>query len=80
MVLATIFKTRNGMVGYLSHNQLLVWASEGPGASKLIRFQITTKHVKANMMNISIESLSLIVDMVSVVKILRNSSFFDGLQ
>ena len=45
----------------------MAWASEGPGASKLTRFQINTKSVKANMMNISIESLSLIEDMVSEV-------------
>ena len=45
----------------------MAWESEGPGASKLTRFQINIKSVKANMMNISIESLSLIDDMVSEV-------------
>ena len=51
-------------------------ASEGPGASKLNRFQIITKSVKVNMMNISIESLSLIEDKVSKVIILRNYVYF----
>ena len=46
------------------------------GALKLTRFQINTKSVKANMMNISIESHSLIEDMVSEVIILRNSFYF----
>ena len=54
----------------------MAWASEGPGASKLTRFQINTKSVKANRMNISIESLSLIEDMVSEVIILRNYFYF----
>ena len=51
----------------------MAWASEGTGVSKLTRFQINTK---ANTINISIESLSLIEDMVSEVIILRNSSYF----
>ena len=42
----------------------MAWASEGSGASKLTRFQINKKSVKADMMNILTESLSLIVDMV----------------
>ena len=54
----------------------MAWASEGPGGSKLTRFQINTKSVKANMMNISIESLSLIEDMVSEMIVLRNSFYF----
>ena len=54
----------------------MAWASEGTGASKLTRFQINTKSVKVNLINISIESLSLIEDMVSEVKILRNSFYF----
>ena len=46
------------------------------GALKLTRFQINTKSIKAYMMNISVESLSLIEDMVSEVIILRNSFYF----
>ena len=42
----------------------MAWASEGPEASKLTRFQTNTKSVEANMMNISIESVSRIEDMV----------------
>ena len=54
----------------------MAWALEGPGASKLTRFQINTKSVKADMMTISVESLSLIEDMVFEVIILRNSFYF----
>ena len=50
----------------------MAWVSEGPGASKLTRFQINTKSVKVNMMNISTESLSLKEDMVSEVIILKH--------
>ena len=39
---------------------MVVWVSEGPEASKLTKFQINTKSISANIMNISIESLSLI--------------------
>ena len=53
----------------------MAWASVGTGASKLTRFQINTKSVKANMMNIS-ESLSFTEDIVSEVIILRNSFYF----
>ena len=54
----------------------MAWALEGPGASKLTSFQMNTKSVKANVMNISIESLSLIEDMVSEVIIFRNTFYF----
>ena len=54
----------------------VAWASEDPGASKLTRFQINTKSVKAYMMNISRESLSLKEGIVSEVIILRNSFYF----
>ena len=56
----------------------MAWASEGPGPSKLTRFKKTktTKPVKDGMMSISIESLSLKKDMVSEVRILRNSFYF----
>ena len=37
----------------------MAWALECPGSPKLTRFQINTKSVKANMMDISVESLSL---------------------
>ena len=53
----------------------MAWTSEDPGASELTRLQINTKSVKTNM-NISIESLSLVEDMVSEVIILRNSFYF----
>ena len=43
----------------------MAWASEDPAASKLTRFHINTKSVKAKMLNNSIGSLSLIEDMVS---------------
>ena len=59
-----------------SKQALGAWAAEGSGASKLTRFQINTKSVKANKMNISIESLSLIEDMDSEEIILRNSCYF----
>ena len=55
----------------------MAWAAEGPGASKLTRFQVNTKSVKAN---ISTESLSPVEDMVSEVIILRNSFYFHGNQ
>ena len=54
------------------HNQSAVGAGDlgirGPGASKLTRLQINTKSVRANMMNISTESLSLIEDLSSYIE------------
>ena len=47
-----------------------------PWGFKVHHFQINTKSVKANMMNISIESLSLIEDMVSEVISLGNPFYF----
>ena len=47
-----------------------------PRALKLTRFQINKQSIKASMMNISVESLSLIEDIVSEVIILRNYFYF----